>query len=544
MPYKQLGKLQAGTPDCTEFAFYSFRGGLNIKGAPQLIGDEDLSIAYDGYLRPDGAFQLRNGMATYGTAIANYPLYLARFYQTVQNGAAVSPVTKLLGVCNGILYNITSGSGNSTIGTVNGTQATFARFQDPNDPNFASGLTDVTIICSGSGGPYVYDGTNFYTPAGWSQATGAQWCSVVNGIVWFGGIPTLPNQIFGTGDGITASFESLPGYRNFVLSSYVTGLCAQGSGATAALIIGRNTGVSVLYGTGPSTFFLQDLPFQDGIVAGRSMVSANGVVYFLGHMAYYSFDTQTIPQQISQKVEPWILNDPFTPGYPMNGYNQFSWAQVYNNRLHLGYASSSTSPNVILCYDLVMQGWTCLRPTPGLTSMVLLDAPNDPDPYVALVGSSTTGQAYTWDYVAGSTQTILDGAAPVLAQVQSKYFKLGVPGTNKALERFYPEFQNAGAFQTNFTVSTDYGAQNTQTETTNPAPVQRILTWDAGPLYGWDNSVWGGPTQYIPFGSPTSRLDLPGIQGESFAFGVSMTTALASWIWAGGTGVFSQQGRT
>ena len=45
----------------------------------------------------------------------------------------------------------------------------------------------------------------------------------------------------------------------------MTGLCAAGSGASATLIIGLNTGISVLYGTGPSTFYLQGIPFQDGV---------------------------------------------------------------------------------------------------------------------------------------------------------------------------------------------------------------------------------------------------------------------------------------
>ncbi|MDB5094565.1 MAG: hypothetical protein JWO85_2666 [Candidatus Eremiobacteraeota bacterium] len=544
---KVLGRLQKGSTSSLEFFHYGFAGGLNLRSAPQLIGDDDLTIATNVYLRPDGAAQLRNGMALYGNSQAgSSATYLARWYQDVKNGVVQTPETvKLLAQFSGTLYSVPSSGAWVPIGSIGGGTAlpmTTARIQDPNDPNFTSGLTDVMVICTGSGGPYVYDGVNLYTPAGWSAAAGAQFCAIVNGILWFGGIPKTPNQIFGTGDGIIASMETLPAYRNFVLSSPVAGLCASGTGATATLIIGRTTGISTLYGTGPSTFYLQDVPFQDGVTAGRTMISSEGVCYFQGHMAYYAFDGQTEPQPISRKIEPWILNDQFTPGYPMTQRWDLSWAQVYNNRLHLGYCSNSTTPNVILCYDLIVKGWTVLVPTPGIASMILLDAPSDGSPYTCLVGSATTGQVYTWDYVSAVTSaTVLDDATAVLAQVQSKYFKIGVPGTNKALQRFYPEFQVAGAFSAPFTISTDYGLSTTQALTTNPTVATNTLVWDQG---FWDQMVWGGLTGFVPFGSPMSRIDLPGVQGESFAFGISMTQALAPWIWSGGSGVYQQQGRT
>jgi hypothetical protein len=486
-------------------------------------------------------------MAKYGIAQAGTAAtILARFYQGVLNGAVVSPETvKLLAQFNGTLYSVPSSGAWSSIGSVGGANAqpmTWVRIQNPNDPNYVAGLTDCMVICTGAGGPYVYDGTNLYTPAGWSLASGASWCAIVNGILWFGGIPAYPNQIFGSGDGIIASMETLPAYRNFVMSAPVTGLCGAGSGASATLIIGLNTGISVLYGTGPSTFYLQGIPFQDGVTSGRSMVSYEGNVYFLGHLGYYVFDGQTEPHIVSTKIEPWILNDPFTPGYPMTANWNLTWAQVYNNRLLLGYCSNSTTPNVILCYDLLLQAWTVKVTAPGLASMCLLDAPSDANPYVALVGSATTGQVYTWDYVPAVTSTaVYDDVTPVLATVQSKYFKIGVPGTTKALQRFYPEFSVAGAFSALFTVSTDYGNTLTQQVAAN-SYASSLLVWDSG---DWDVNYWaaGGTGQPVSLGPPVTRLDYPGLQAESYAFGVSMNQALPSWIWSGGSGVFNQQGR-
>ena len=433
MALQQLGKLEQGSPDSQVAAFYGFRGGLNVKAAPQLVGDEDLTQAFQGYLRPDGAFQLRNGMVTYGSVVAagSGQLILARFYQDIKNGASVAETRSLLGQFNGTLYSIPSSGAATTLGTINGTQMTTCRMQDPNDPNFVSGLTDVTVICTGvaGSGPYIWDGTNLYTPTGWSLASGASWCATVNGITWFGGIPLYPNQIFGTGDGIIASMESLPAYRNFVLSAPVTGIVAQGTGATATLVIGRNSGVSVLSGTGPSTFYLQDVPFQDGVTAGRTMISANGVVYWLGRNGEYRFDAQTVPAVISKKIEPWILNDPFTPGYPLALNRTLSWSAIYNNRLHLGYCTVNSTPDTILVYDLDLSAWTVLQTQPGLASMCLLDAPGDPSPYGCIAGSSINGQAYTWDYVTqtSTASNVTDAGVPVLGIARSKYFKLGAP---------------------------------------------------------------------------------------------------------------------
>jgi hypothetical protein len=550
MPLQRLGPLSTGGDETSlEFAFYGFQGGLNVKGAGQLIADNDLTIARDGYLRPDGAFQSRNGMNVATTAISGaHPMYLARYYQAVKNGATVTPTATLLGQFNGTLYSLpypTVGAAVS-LGSVGGASAqpmTWALFQDPNDPNFTSGLTDCIVICTGVGGPYVYDGTNLYTPTGWATASGARWVAIVNGIIWFGGIPAYPNQIFGSGDGITASMESLPGYRNFVFTGPVAGLCAQGTGAMASLIVGRSPGISVLYGTGPSTFFLQDVPFADRVSSGLSMVSTNGVVYFLGAMAHYAFDAQTVPVQTSKKIEPWILNDPLfqgPPHFPFTQNRALSWSCVFNNRLHIGYCSNSPTPNAIACLDLTLNAWTVLTPTPEIASMIQLTTAVDTDPYVALVGSATTGVAYTWDYTSVTGAPTYDGSTAVLPQVQSKFFKLGVPGTNKALQRFYPEFQITSTFRNNITVTTDYGVVSTQNLLQSDVNYNQLI-WDAG---SWDVAVWGGPTGFSNFGSPQSRIDYAGLQAESFAFGVNQSTPQSPWIWAGGSGVFNQRGRT
>jgi hypothetical protein len=550
----QLGPTRRKTAGTKDFGAYNFRVGLDIRSTPQEVDDHALTIGTNVYLRADGGTILRNGMLAFGTPPATGQGILARFYQDVKNGSVVTPETvALLEQVGNTLYSVGSVS-NTTIGTIgtgspNAAPMTWVRIQDPNDPHFPSGLTDVIVICTGSGGPYIYDGVNLYVPAGWSQASGAGACAVVNGILWFGQIPAFPNQIFGAGDGITASMETLPAYRNFVLSAPVVGLCAIGTGANAILAVGRNTGLTLLYGTGPSTFYAQDIPFPDGVTAGRSMVSGSGVLYFLGRMAYYNFDGTSTPQRASKRVEPWILNDPIIAAqpnqYPMTGNFNLAWATLYNNRIHLGYcANSSSFPNAILTLDLELGGWTVQVPTPGLSSMILLDAPSDPSPYQCYVAAATTGQVYQWDslgaFVNGQAAMALDGTTPVLATAQSKYFKVGVPGTNKTLTRYYPEFfVSATPFQLPVTVSTDYG--NTTASSVIENSSMAIPLWDSGVL--WDSGALWGATGYTSFNAPATRLDFD-IPFEAVAFGFAMSAAMAPFIWAGGTGSFSQRGRT
>jgi hypothetical protein len=317
----------------------------------------------------------------------------------------------------------------------------------------------------------------------------------------------------------------------------------------------------MLYGTGINTFYLQDVPMDDGVVAGRSMVYDSGIVYFTGQRAFWAFDGQTVPQSLSDKIEPWVLNDPFYVGgynYPISSSN-FMLSQIYNNRLHLGYISGTGAvPNTILILDLVTKGWTVSQPRGGLSSMCLLDAPSDPNPYIAIVGSATQGIPYTWDYVPplSTSSPVYDDApnntAPVFAAVQSKFFKLGEPGTNKALKRFYPEMLVAGTFAQPFIVTTDYGAAQAQVLLDNPLTG---MVWDVS---AWDDAEWAGGIGFTNFGPPASRLDFSGVQGESFAFGINMISqamisvgisqgisqASAPWIWSGGSGVFGQRSRT
>ncbi len=544
MPLTAFGPQQTGAMEPTDFGIYGFGGGLNIKAAPQELASNELMVALNGYLRTDGGFEARRGINLYKTLGTNPAMGLARFYQQVVNGATVS-VRQTLAQVGGTLYNADTGA---QIGPLNGLGASaqpwsVVRATDPN-PQYFSGPTDVLVICTGDGGPYIYDGTNLYTPVGWASAAGARWCALVNGIVWFGGIPAQPNRINGTGYGQTVgdSFESLYNYREFLFSQPVVGLASVGHGANAGLAIGMNRGIGMLYGTSPSNFTIQEVPGEDGVQAGRTMLTYNGILFFLGRQAIYSFEGYGMaPQQISIKVEPWILNDPLSQGYRMRGDRTQAFAFIYNNKYHLAYDSLGTGvPQTILVFDLIVQGWTVLATGMPLQSACLLDAPGDASPAQAYVGDASTGNVYAWDALNADT-TCSDNGVAFLVSVQTKYFKLGEPGTIKSLLRYYPELFIAGSFSGNATVQTDYG---TGASSSLVSPLSRII--NQGALWGtaiWGVDYWTASMPYTYFGAPRTRIDISGIQADAFSFGILSNQIAAPWVFAGLTGTYLQEGR-
>lgn len=542
MPITRLGPLQKGSIDSQEFAIYSFRGGINVKDVPQDISDQDLTSAFNVYLTTAGGIRMRNGISKHGSVMTGSGpvLGLARFYQNINGGSVVNPQTvKLLAQVGG---NLRVQDTNTLIGSIGGTSANPMTWVRAQDPNHSGGLTDVMVICTGANGPYLYDGSTLTTPAGWAAASGASWCALINGIVYFGGIPSQPRQVMGTGDGIITSFETLDPRFIFTVSNPVSGLCAMGSGSTAALVVGQSSGLTIIYGTGPGNFVQQDVPsFNDGVIAGRAMISEGGVCYFLGRQAIYSFDGTSEPQQISIKIEPWVLNDPYIPGYPLAGPSSLCSMFIHDNRLHLIYSitSTATAPETILCYDLVLKGWTVIQATPGVYCAASLDASSDPSPAQVVVGSNATPQVYNWDIAPGVGTVATDDGSAITALFQTKYFKIGVPGTIKSVSRVYPEYFLSGPFVASWLTQTDYGNLTSSSISVSKTPAAG-MQWDVN---NWDIGFWASTTDFTSFNAPASRIDLDEIQGDSFSFGVSSTGNCAPWILAGITGVFKQRGR-
>jgi hypothetical protein len=572
-----------------DFGIYGFEGGLNIKAGPQELADNELTQGLNGYLRPDGAFQSRQGLRLYQTLPVDAPVQgLFRFVQLLKGDNPVT-VIQTLAQCGTGLYDLDSKQLLGTFPTgSNPWSVTMA--SDPQAdpyPNAAQPgqVTDVAVICVGGGhGPYIYDGNTLYHPPGWANAKGAQWCQLVNGILWFGGIQAHPTQVMaaGTGIGTDVSFEEIAGYAIFDLGLPVTGLSIVGAGAQAMLAIGLPAGLGLLYGTGPANYTLQMVPMDnDGVSCGYSMVSNNGTLYFLGDNNSYSFNPYTSPNPVpfSLKVQPWITDDPFVTGYPMQGRRSQYFGFMYYDRYHIAYCSDTTNQFYnVLVYDTNIQGWTVLQLGVSIASQTLVNAPFDPSPAACLVGGSN-GRVYTWEAYVGQENTLWNAAAwnvgiwdddtdnsddgaVITVWIATKFFKVGEPGTVKCLHRIYPEILYPSSFGGTATVQTDYGLEAAFTS-------QLLAIQGGGALWDqalWDDAFWSAtPPPLSSWNAPESRIDVnsqlpnnignfmvwnvsnwnagpwgsvplppiiaPGIQGEAFSFGLQSGIGTQGAIW-------------
>lgn len=386
----------------------------------------------------------------------------ARATETVQNGG--SPVA---------------------IGTTTFTVTSIAAGASPPGASTATAASDVMVICTGSGGPYVWDGTNVYVPAAWSSnCPNARWCEVVNNILWFGGLGQS-NLVVGMALGHPETL-STGGQNTFAVSHPVTGLGTLGAGTNAGLVIGQTQGVSTLYGTGLQSFYMQETTSDDGVAAGGTMITYSGYIYWLGRDNIYIFDGNAI-EPIGTKVRPYILNDALYSNpwdIPMNGTRSISWAMYYNHRLYFWYDSGPVGyPNVALVWDLDLQGWTTYT-GPGLNCAALLNASSDGSPLACVVGGATSAQNYNFDVYNGTSHNVDDAGTAINAQFQTKYFKMGYPDTDKKLLRVYPELFSE-PLNAQILASPDYGGPVVQG--TAVAGVSSA-TWDTSK---WDQASWG-----------------------------------------------------
>jgi hypothetical protein len=311
------------------------------------------------------------------------------------------------------------------------------------------------------------------------------------------------------------------------------------------------------------------------------MVSNNGTLYFLGNNNAYSFNPYTgpVPTPFSLKVQPWISSDPFVTGFPMNGVRGNFFAFIYYDRYHICYSSANPPYyDTILAYDTNIQGWTVLTLGVPVTCQTLVNAPNDPNPTVSLMGS-IGGRVFTWDPYVGQTDSLWndcswnsavwddtttnsDNGTIINVWVSTKFFKTGEPGSVKTLHRIYPEIVYALNFNGTATVQTDYNVEAVFTSTA-AEQIQFGSLWDQSI---WDSAIWNpSPQPRASWNAPQSRIDVtsqvpgylynflqwnlnnwnqllwgsnplpttqaPGIQGEAFSIGMQTGIGVIGGIW-------------
>jgi hypothetical protein len=413
--------------------------------------------------------------------------------------------------------------------------------------------SDVMIITTGVGGPYIFDGYSVYVPPAYVAGgiSGASWIEVINDVVWFGGIPSQTNLVAGTAIGYpegnnNASIDlqpvGLPSYAQFAMSSPVTGLSVLGAGPQAGLVVGLNKGLTVLFGTAPGNYFAQDVPSEDGVASGYCMASYSGIVYFMGRQAFYMYDGSSNPQQLSQNIEPWILNDALNQDYSLKGDRTTTFVMEYNNRLHIWYdvVGSGQLTNVLV-FDLNNYGWTVLTLANPMIDACVLNGPGDAVPSLPVCVDQNVGLCYNWDAYSvtqpnGQTHAVSDNGTAISAQMATKFFKIGVPGTPKRLMRLYPELfveQFSGQVQ----ATTDYGYTTSGQEISLTPPPMAL--WDVAL---WDQFTWAQTAVRTFLGAPSTRFDL-NLTGEAFSFGLQTNSTNPPWTLQGFTGTYRQESR-
>jgi hypothetical protein len=383
--------------------------------------------------------------------------------------------------------------------------------------------SDVVVICTGSGGPYIYDGNSIYTPSAWSaNCSGARWCQVINNVLFFGGIPAQENLVVGM---LLGHPETFTAANTFSTSHFVTGLGTIGTGAQASLAIGMVQGLTLLNGTGINTFEEAEVPMDDGVASGLFMVNCTdpltglSSLFFVGGTDVYQLtSTNLIP--IGLNVRPYILNDPTAVNpwdIPMNGSRALTWGFYYNNRVYMWYDSGNVGyPNVALVWDLYLRGWTTYIGA-NLNCAMTLNGPNDANPPVLRVGDSVKAQTYTFDVSNGTGQNVDDNGTAINVIVQTKFFKLGIPSSPKKVRRVYPELFAQSGFVGNIGINADYGPGGGGGIIQGPSGSGML--WDTD---NWDVSNWfqGGLINYVS--PPANRVDA-NVPGDAFAFSILST---------------------
>jgi hypothetical protein len=565
----KVSKRNNGAQEPVEYQVFGFDGLLNIESLPHELRDNELSIALNVYGDVTGGLRMRRGMTLYHSQISTSACQgLARFYQLVVAGTPqTSPVVFTLAQIGGTLWNVVTNTKIGSTGALGSAAGPWsvARVYDPD----ASGGTDCLVICTGSGGPYLFNGTTISTPSGWSDASGASYCQVSNGSLWFGGIPSNPNLLWQSQLGRPEIFG-----QSYTTSLPVTGLSVIGAGSQSGLVFFMTKGLGVTFGVNLYNDYYQEIPHVDGFY-GRTAVSCNGIVYVLGDTNIYAFDGQNIVP-IGKKVRPWIINDPNQPSYPMNGARSLSFAWYYDQFIYFAYDSGNLGYcNTYLVYHIDKQGWTVLS-GPNLSAACLLDAPIvDSTPHSCLVADAQIGQVYNWDVFNGTgvnghnvqdyvmhngTTTIQKN---ITTSVLTKYFRFTTPGCKATIKSIFPEFFIDTQYVGDCRISYDYNTNLYQVFQIPTNLLNQAAIWgsssttlasggfywalDSGssqtqntPIASWAS---GTPTNFLTTGIPIDQVAnfLP--TANSFAFGCATSDNLPPYVFAGVSGEFIPEAR-
>jgi hypothetical protein len=112
-----------------------------------------------------------------------------------------------------------------------------------------------------------------------------------------------------------------------------------------------NYSMHQLFGTGPDSYELKDIPGNVGCVSDRSIGMCNDVLYWAWYDGIYKFDG-SIPQKISYKVDDYFSN--INPSYFSSIATGVQGDCIY---ISIPYGLTQTTNNLVLIYDTLNDKW-------------------------------------------------------------------------------------------------------------------------------------------------------------------------------------------
>jgi hypothetical protein len=322
----------------TPVRFVDFRGGLNTKAAPYLVGENECRDCLNVVSSVRGSIKKRNGNSTFCSTFSGSPPFITSLFG-LNVGATV-----LIGAGGTKLYSISSG-GVATDITGAATLTTGLRWGFVSAP--ASG---------GQGPLYGMDGTD--TPKQWTGAGSiADWTASVGSVpngkyivyfknrVWVAGTTANPSRLY---------FSDLGDPRSWTATNTVDFDPSDGQTITSIAVIGpylivfKQSKAFVVYDL--DTGANRPLSMNVGCIAHRSVAEGPQGLYFLSaDQGVFVTNGSTI-KNISDNIKPTLQG-------LAAGVKEFSAGVFYNDHYLLSVPLTGSRNNITLDYDTTSDSW-------------------------------------------------------------------------------------------------------------------------------------------------------------------------------------------
>lgn len=481
-----------GTISAEFYSFNDFSGGLNNKFTNIAIADNEAADIRNINISSErGAIVKRTGyvVISSNTVAGAYEINGLYDYQQGDSDSYViacsSNTIKKLNT-NGIDWDIIC----STSSIISGDYYDFTTFNNTADD------TDSLIIVDGTSIPKKYNGGTNTIDIGTGtdpddrRPNYASLCETYKNRLWFsgkmqeanGGVAgsVVYNRIRYSGDygapNVIEGADAWPADWTFTADDEkVTGLKTFNG---ALVVFGLNS-ISEIRGemyASTNGFVIRQVLRGVGCISDRTIAAIDNEIYFLDRSGnIYSYDGSGVTLR-SDKIATTIAG--------LNKSQLTKAAGCYYPKYHqylLAVANGSSSTNnLLLVYDTLLQAWTVYDGI-NASSMALVEISNALYLYV---GDASGGYIYKLD--SGDIDYPLNVATGINAYYTTKYFSLPLTEQEKIFDSVYLTVEQTGNYNLVMTSKMDFEkTQNTQLITLASANPK----WDE---CKWNDSKWGG----------------------------------------------------